>query len=463
MMCGLTGCSEKKSDASETSPATDLAGDDTDSAPPTDDDAPAPADSALADSTAEEAGPADTGAADAAVTPTNTCVAPESAAVANASVPDGFCASIWADDLADPRGLFVTDSGDVLVVERGHNQVTVLWDDDGDGVSGEGERAKLAAANRLNHGVTVYGGHLYASSATTVWRWPYAAGARSDLGTAELVVRDIPSGGHNTRTLAIDRQGLLYVSVGSAGNVDADSRRSRVRRFDLSNLGSSGTVFSEGEVFADGLRNEVGLAFDAQGRLWGVQNGIDNLTRTDLGGDIHDDNPAEILSLLDTPGAFHGYPYCWTEFLLPDGVGLGPGTMWAHPNSMNDGTHDDAWCRDPENVDPPELAMQAHAAPLDLEFYDGGSFPASYRGDLFVTFHGSWNRTTPTGYKVVHVDFDDAGRPQPAEPFFEYSGAGDIAGEWRHRPVGVRVAKDGKLLVSSDRSGVIIAIGHEGR
>lgn len=413
--------------------------------------------------------PEDTGATTSPDVPdtttgrTNTCTAPAGAAIDNATVPDGFCASVWADDLAAPRGLFVTDDGDVLVVERSRSQVTVLWDDDHDGVSGEGERAKLAGESGLNHGVTVHDGFLYGSSPTTVFRWPYAAGTRADLGDSEVVVKGIPDGGHSTRTLVFDAGGRLYVSCGSGSNVDSDSRRSRIRRFSIANLPDGGLDFGTGEVFADGLRNEVGLAFDAQGRLWGVQNGMDDIFREELGGDIHDDNPAEMLSRFDTPGAFHGYPFCWAEFKLPQGVGHGPGTMWAHESTIDDGTHTDAWCQSLDHVDPPELAMQAHSAPLDLEFYDGGSFPSSFDGDLFITFHGSWDRDPPTGYKVVHVDVDASGHPSNPEPFFEFSGAGDIAQQWPHRPVGVRVGKDGQLFVSSDASDMIVVIGHQGQ
>ncbi len=381
--------------------------------------------------------------------------------VASAYVPDGFCASEWATGLGQPRGIFVAPNGDVLVVERQEGQVTVLWDDDGDRVSGPSERALLAKAPGLNHGVTIHGGFLYASSATTVFRWAYASGARSDLGAPTTLIRGIPSGGHSTRTLAVDGAGLLYVSVGSGSNVDPDSSRARIRRFPLDAIPDSGVSFGDGEVFADGLRNEVGLAFDGQGRLWGVQNGVDNLQRSDLGGDIHEDNPAEELNLFDTAGRHYGYPYCWSEFLLPPGVGGGPGTQWAHPSFISDGTHTDAWCRDPANVVAPQLAMQAHSAPLDLEFYDGAAFPADHRGDLFVTFHGSWNRAVPTGYKLVRVHFD-GGKPQEPTRFFEYSGAGDFASAWRHRPVGVRVGKDGQLFVTSDSSGTVVIIGYDG-
>jgi glucose/arabinose dehydrogenase len=192
-----------------------------------------------------------------------------------------------------------------------------------------------------------------------------------------------------------------------------------------------------------------------------VENGRDNLARTDLGGDIHNDNPGEELNLFEAPGRFYGYPYCWTEFLLPSGVGLGTGTQWADPATQADGTHTDAWCRNTTNVVPPVLSMQAHSAPLDLSFYRGAAFPREYRGDAFVTFHGSWNRTVPTGYKVMHLAFGTDGMPlgNPT-PFLEYAGDGDIAAEWPHRPVSLATLPSGVLLVTSDASSSVLAIGY---
>jgi glucose/arabinose dehydrogenase len=206
-------------------------------------------------------------------------------------------------------------------------------------------------------------------------------------------------------------------------------------------------------VFADGLRNEVGLTFDPQGRLWGVENGSDDLSRADLGGDIHNDNPAEEMNLFAEPGRFYGYPYCWSEHTLA--AGRGAGTQWAYRSG--DPTHGDAWCQDPANNLPPKFSLPAHVAPLDIIFYDGAAFPA-WNGDAIVTLHGSWNRSMAAGYKVVRVGFRD-GNPVAMEPLLTYVGPGDKAGGWSHRPVGVRQGPDGTLYVSSDASGVVIAIG----
>lgn len=390
---------------------------------------------------------------------TSTCVGPSSAALANASLPSGFCAWTWASNLGSPRGITRNANGDILLIERGQGRITLLHDDNGNGISESNERVVLATSSGLNHGIAINGGYLYASNSTTVYRWPYSGG-RQPLGAAQTVVTGIPSGGHSTRTLAFDRDGNLYVSVGSQGNIDTNTSRAHVLRYAASALGTSST-WAQGESFATGLRNEVGLTLDGQGRMWGVENGSDNLSRSDLGGDIHNDNPGEELHLFAEAGRFWGYPYCWSEYSLPAGVGMGRGTQWADPSTMNDGTHSDTWCRNTANVARPALVMQAHSAPLDIKFLTGSGFPAELVGSALVTFHGSWNRSPATGYKVVRIPFGQDGMPSgDPVPFLEYSGAGDTGSGWPHRPVGLEIGLDGRLFITSDDSGVVIAVGH---
>eukprot|EP01079_Euglenida_sp_SAG-EU17-18_P004105 gene4105-748_t len=329
--------------------------------------------------------------------------------------------------------------------------------------------------------------------------------------------------GHTTRTVAVDPSGLhLYVSIGSAGNIDIDSYRSRIRRFDLSvPVPDGGHDFATGEVFADGLRNEVALSFDSRGRLWGVGNSADRLIsgtlpRSDLGGDIHNDNPAEDLHVFDGPSGTHfGYPWCWTEYSLPPGLGAGRGSRWAWPDTMSDGVHDDVWCR--EETTSPNLAMQAHSAPLGIRLFSGlersgpGAVPDELRdrcapadarcalhehamaSDIttlseacppmlsiatvlhpncvppnphppctmrptpraYVAFHGSWNRDSPTGYKLVSVALEEgsglpvAGHPGPSDVLWS-ANPGDARWTNGFRPVDVIVDAQGRLLVSSD-------------
>lgn len=418
----------------------------------------------------------------------------------------GLCATVWASNVDAARGAFThpadTD-GDVLVVARGDRVVLTLWDGDGDGVSDENtERAVLADLDSGDvHSVVARNGFLFASTATTVFRWPYTPGSRAHLGDPTVVVTGMnadgrggtSTGNHRTRTLLFDADDRLYVSVGSKGNVDADSFRSRIRRFSgLADAEATVPVaFVDGEVFADGLRNEVGLAIGLSDPplMWGVENGADNLVRSDI-GDVHDDNPAEELNAFpldgDGVGAFYGYPYCWSEYSLPEGVSKGRGAQWAWP----DGPHTDEWCEDPDNVVPPALSMMAHSAPLGLTFFDtsvsacrpesGGDgestcvtcdsdgnapsslraapLPCSFAGNAFVAFHGSWNRDPPTGYKVVMVPFDSEGKV-PSAPVDVLRHAGDEA-QWDGglRPVNVVIDGAGFLYVTSDNSDEVLRV-----
>jgi glucose/arabinose dehydrogenase len=188
-----------------------------------------------------------------------------------------------------PRAAWATPEGEVLAVERAASPARVSWWRDG-GVGGAGGGSGVVVSQAgLNHGLAVRGGFVYASSDTTVYRWRLARGADGTLqdssATVEVVLRGISADGaggaprgHTTRTLVFDDAGRLYVSVGSAANVDADSYRSRVRRLTLPEpLPAGGVDFATAEVFADGLRNEVGLAFDRHGQLWGVENGADQV------------------------------------------------------------------------------------------------------------------------------------------------------------------------------------------
>lgn len=347
-----------------------------------------------------------------------------SATLPHARLPAGFTAALYRDNLADPRGLAVAASGDLLVVERGGavSRVRALWDSDGDGSSSSSETVLLAtSAPGLNHGVALSAGFLFASSDTTVYRWPYDGYTRGDLGPHTIVINNINADGsggaprgHTTRTLEFGPSGQLFVSVGSAGNVDANSLRSRVRVFPAAAVTAatmtSAIDFFTGTVWADGLRNEVGLATDDAGALWGVENGADGLQRADLGGDIHNDNPGEELNKLDSAGAFYGYPYCWSEYCLSGERGRGVTAQWAWPSFMGGATpYTDKWCSNLANVQPPKLVIQAHSAPLGIAFLTQSvpcqngthtrrnvtfpsAFPCSMRGDAFVALHGSWNR-----------------------------------------------------------------------
>ena len=283
----------------------------------------------------------------------------------------------------------------------------------------------------------------------------------------ETVIHDIESGGHATRTLVVDAQNRLYVSVGSGGNVDApadpnkpSSSRAVIRRYDLASVPAGGYAATDGELFAAGLRNEVGLSIDSHGRMWGVENGRDNLAVA--GTDIHYDNPGEEVNLFDVnkPGRNYGYPFCWSEGIWMDAMAKGSGTQHLDPDEP--GGFTEAKCQDGSQVVPPAIVLGAHFAPLDIVEYTGHAYPAEMRGNLFVTSHGSWNREiSQVGRVIVRLKMGGDG-PTEAQNFLgQPDGTGGLLqGGWATRPVSIRVDLAGLLTFTDDLSGTVNKIGY---
>ena len=404
----------------------------------------------------------------AAPPPDSCSTVPATALYAGAYLADPhYCMFTFASGLTAARQLALAPNGDLFVA--GNGQITVLFDTNADGVSDASDRAVFATAPSLNHGLAITATHVYASSTTDVYRWPYAAGDRVATGPMESVVKGIPAGGHATRTLVIDAQNRLYVSIGSASNVDVPENpaappatRALIRRYNLASVPAGGYAVADGEVFAYGLRNEVGLSIDSKGRLWGVENGRDNLM---LGGDIHYDNPAEEVNLFDVnkPGRDYGYPHCWSEGIWMDTtMAKGPGTQHLDPDQP--GSYTEAKCQDRSAVVPPAFALGAHMAPLDIVEYRGGGYPGDMQGDLFVASHGSWNREiAQVGRVIVRLKMGANG-PTEAQNFLgnKVAATGELAqGEWAIRPASIRIDKAGLLTFSDDTSGTVNKIGYK--
>jgi glucose/arabinose dehydrogenase len=279
------------------------------------------------------------------------------------------------------------------------------------------------SAKELAHGVAFHGSELFVASWSGLTRLHYPPGPADRPVTLSA---DMPQGGdHNLRALAIAADGTLFVSSGSDCNVcnESDPRFATVLRY--------GAGSAHGQVYARGLRNASGLAFDDRGRLWAVVNGRDNLG---------DDVPADELDLL-SPGADYGWPFCYSS----------GGKRQADPQYGRPGR-----CA---RAVPSAFDFQAHSAPLGMTFYYGSQFPAAYKGAAFVAFHGSWNRSVRTGYKVVSVFFRD-GRPQRVQDFATgwLRPDGAVIG----RPVGLTVSAEGSLFISDDH-GFIYKVTYDGQ
>jgi glucose/arabinose dehydrogenase len=350
--------------------------------------------------------------------PPETVPRPPDAALA---VPAGFKATLWAEGLADARYLEVMPNGDVLLSEPRAGKVTVLRDESGAGRATC--RFTFAEGLAAPHGIAFHDGYVYVADTAAVrrYRWNPADGT---AGPAEPVT---PMGvlgeanGHVTRNIVFAPDGQhFFVAIGSRSNTAEDpAPRATIRSF-----ATADGVDAPGTTYAAGLRNPIGMRFyPGTGDLWAVVN-----ERDGLGNGLVPDYLVRIAA-----GGFYGWPYAYI------GAHKQPGTLGDKRPDLVAATI------------VPDLLFQSHSAPIGLVFYDGSQFPAEYRGDAFVTLHGSWNAVRPTGYKVVRLRFKD-GKPVGGYENFATGfrlGATSPAKVWG-RPTGIAIAKDGSLLIADD-------------
>lgn len=286
----------------------------------------------------------------------------------------------------------------------------------------------------LNHGlaITPDGKTLYASSERNAFSWTYDA-ATQKVSNQKTAIAGMDSGIHSTRNLLVveSNPNLVILQVGSNANFDyaaADKATGRaiVKIFDMSKAPASGYNYkTDGEVLGYGLRNEIGFTADPNGHIWGVENSGDDFTRTVSGrrSDIHKDNPAEKLNYLGDPlktrDVWYGYPQCfavWDPSSFSDNKALKTGSHFVlAPNA----TYSDETCNSKATA--PRLTFQAHSAPI-WNTFDGDA------KNMYVTFHGSWDRQPATGFKVVEIPFTKLadGRYDPVAPADSTKGYNDI-------------------------------------
>jgi len=331
------------------------------------------------------------------------------------SVPAGYTISIFAEGLGSARFLAVDADGALYVTDQ-LGRVLRLPDADGDGVADQVETVLDGLDSP--HGITFHDGALYIAEESRVISAEDRDGDGS-FESVETLIPDLPEGGHWSRTIRFGPDGLLYVSVGSSCNVceEEDPLRASIWRFNADGTG--------GEPFAIGLRNAVGITFHPDtGELWATNNGRDGMG---------DDVPPETINQPQSGDDF-GWPRCHAGTIID-------------PLFGSEGACD--------GVAQPSVLMQAHSAPLGLTFASGEML-APFDGDMLVAFHGSWNRSEPTGYKVVRIPFEN-GQPT-GEPVDFITGWLLDDGDWWGRPVDVIVANDGSLMISDDDAGRIFRL-----
>jgi len=361
--------------------------------------------------------------------PPSVVSAPEGA---KPKVPDGFEVSLYASGFKQPRYLLVAPNDDLFVVESRLGEIRVLRDADGDGKPEINER--FLNGLKQPFGIAFYPPgpeptHLYIANTDGIVRVPYRKGDLHATAKPEPVAPlssggRLTGGGHWTRDIAFSLDGTrLFASVGSKTNVDERHEAVENERARIFVMKPDG---SEMRPYATGLRNAVGIAVHpASGELWASVN-----ERDGLGDDLVPDYITRVKE-----GGFYGWPWYY---------------LGNHPDPRH---RDDPHPELAEKVIVPDVLVQAHSASLNMVFYTGQAFPEAYHGDGFAAFHGSWNRDSRTGYKVVRVPLKE-GKPQG---YYEDFLTGFILpdGDVWGRPVGLAVTNDGALLVSEDGNNTI--------
>ena len=341
---------------------------------------------------------------------------------AELTVPAGFKAQVFASGLPGARLMAVSPDGVVFVAQQGKGEVVALPDKDKDGKADKVETV-LTGLTRP-HSLAFQKGFLYIATNPAVLRVKYANGKIE--GTPEKFV-DLPvsTGGHYTRTIAFDKTGKLYVSIGSSCNSceEADDRRTTIMVYNADGSG--------GRPFAKGLRNAIGIDFDPKTNvLWANDMGQDGLG---------DDFPPDEINRVED-GKHFGFPY------------------WVGNNKPNTLLTDAKGSLDAAKATPPAFEIPPHSSPIDLRFYTGKAFPAQYRGAMLLVLHGSSNnykkeRIPGSVKRVVMKD----GKPVALEDFVSgFVKNGTVLG----RPAGVVTGADGALYISDDNKGFVYRISY---
>jgi glucose/arabinose dehydrogenase len=347
-------------------------------------------------------------------------------------VPEGFKVDLAATGFDNPRTIVTAPNGDLFLAESDPGRIRVIR---GFGRDGKVQTNEVFASGlTMPYGIAFYPPgpnpqYVYIGNTSSVVRFPYKNGDLKASGPAQTIVAKIPSGGgHWTRSLVFSNDGKkLYVAVGSAENVGDGP--SETNRADVLEFNPDG---SDQRIYASGIRNPSGITVHPKtGELWVAVN-----ERDALGDDLVPDYVSHIVE-----GGFYGWPWYYM------GPNQDPRFVGKRPELK-------------EKVIVPDVMLQSHSAPLSLTFYDGKQFPAEFRGDVFATSHGSWNRAHRTGYKVIRI-YTPNGKATGEYQDFVTGFVVDDAHVWG-RPVGVTVASDGSLVFTDDGSNSIWRVTYVG-
>lgn len=403
---------------------------------------------------------------------------------AGITLPAGFCATVFADNLGNVRHIAVAADGTVYAnswngssyfrtgVPPADGFLVALKDTDHDGKADKVSRFGLPPSQgaKGGTGVGLYKGFVYAEDADRILRYAIPADGVPS-GKPEVVLSGMPLGGdHPMHPFVIDAKGRMFVDMGSATNsCQPQNRKAEVPGAqpctELQTRGGTwlysadklGQTFSPAERYATGIRNGMGLAFDAQGRLFATQHGRDQLlqnwSKIYTDAKVGTELPSEELMLV-RQGGDYGWPYCYYDNFQKKLV--------LAPEYGGDGGKAVGVCAQKTG---PVAAFPAHWAPNGLVIYNARAFPPAYRGGAFIAFHGSWNRAPAPqdGFNVVFQPLKDGKASGPFQVFADgFAGPNKGRGGATFRPTGVAVGPDGALYISEDTKGRIWKVTYQG-
>ena len=354
------------------------------------------------------------------------------------SAPAGFKVELYGAGLENPRTLRTAPNGDIFLAETDPGRIRVFR-----GLTADGkpeQSAIFVSGLKQPYGLAFYPPGpdplwLYVGSAAQVVRFAYHNGDLKASGSPQPIA-DLPTSwfGHTTRAVEFSRDGKrMFVAVGSGSNLDdPDTHPGEKNRADILACDPEHCVLT---VYAYGIRNAGGgIATNPQtGELWCSVN-----ERDGLGDNLVPDYITHVQE-----GGFYGWPWWY---------------MGGHQDPRHQGKHPELKGK----VILPDVLLQPHIASLEFTFYQGQQFPAEYRGDIFASEHGSWNKSVRAGYEVIRVPLHQTGH---ASGEYEDFLTGFVLpdGKVWGRPVGVTVAPDGSLLVSDDGSNSVWRVSYAGK